>query len=136
MSKERIQYIDASIIKRLSAIIIDTIIVVIIAIFFQFGFELEYELFWEKLLNLEYTIDELRFLIVFWFIISYPLYYFLMSALTDGQTAGKMLFKLKVVLDDNSSTKRMFKLHFKRFFFLKSGTKVITEHDEAIEELL
>lgn len=136
MSKERIQYVDASIIQRLLAIIIDVIVVAIIAILLQFGTELEYEILWKKLLDLDFTVEEIRILVILWFVLSYPIYYVLASSFTDGQTVGKIILKLKVVLDDNSTTKKMFKLHLKRFFFLKGGTKVVTEHDEAVEGLL
>ena len=62
-----------------------------------------------------------------WFIVFFPLYHIICSTFTDGQTLGKILLGIRVVTDQNESTKRKFRLHFKRFFFLKAGTKVVKE---------
>jgi hypothetical protein len=57
-----------------------------------------------------------------------------MSSLTNGQSAGKLILGLRVVTDSNESTKKMFTLHFKRFFFLRAGTKVVKEIDPSVKE--
>ena len=133
LSKERIEYMDASFITRLIALLIDAVVGVGIAIFCQFGTELEYEILWSKIFPaLE---DLLPYTVYIWFIIFFPLYHILCSAFTEGQTIGKMLLGIRVVTDQNESTKRKFKLHFKRFFFLKAGTKVVKEIDPSVKGL-
>ena len=132
MSKERIEYKDAPMILRLVALVIDLIIGVGIALFMQWGTLLEYDLIWSKLFNLDAI---LPYLIVIWFIIFFPVYHILVSSLTDGQSIGKLILGIKVVTEDNKSTKKEFKLHLKRFFFLKEGTKVVKEYDPGVKGL-
>ncbi|MHA1215111.1 MAG: RDD family protein [Candidatus Hodarchaeales archaeon] len=132
MSKERLEYKEVSLAIRLIALVIDVVIGVFIAIFMQWGTLLEYDLIWSKIFDLE-TI--LPYLPILWFIIFFPMYHILCSSFTDGQTVGKMLLKIKVVTEDNNSTKKAFKLHFKRFFFIREGTKVVKEYDPGVKGL-
>lgn len=132
MSKERIEYTDASITYRFIALVIDIIIGIFIAILCQFGAELEWEIFWSKLFDMD-TLPQ--FFIVVWFIIGFPLYHIVCSNFTNGQTVGKMLLKIRVVTDDYNSTKRIFTLHLKRFFFMKQGTRVVKEKDPEVKGL-
>ena len=132
MSMKRIEYEDASIVLRLIALLIDGAIGVILAFLMNLGWELEYDLFWEKLFNLE---GEFRSLIVLWFILAFPVYHILMSSLTNGQSTGKLVLGLRVLTDSNESTKRKFGLHFKRFFFMRTGTKVVKETDPSVKGL-
>ena len=134
MSTERIQYNTAPLPSRIIAMIIDIVMVLIIALICYFGALLENELIWKDLFNdalhLDYTIW-----ILIWFILVYPLYFVLTSALTDGQTLGKLLIGIRVMTEDNESTKRAFKLHFKRFFLMKKGTRVVKETDPGVKGL-
>ena len=132
MSMKRIEYEDASIVLRLFALLIDIVIGVILAFVFELGWKMEYDIFWKKLFNLE---GEAMSLVVFWFVVAFPVYHILMSSLTNGQSAGKLILGIRVVTDSNESTKRMFILHFKRFFFLRSGTKVVKEIDPSVKGL-
>jgi uncharacterized RDD family membrane protein YckC len=133
MSQERIEYIEATFIVRLIALIIDLIVGVGIAIFSQWGAELEYEILWSKIFP--FLGDMLPYTVYIWFILFFPLYHIICSSLTNGQTLGKLLMGIRVVTDQNESTKRKFKLHFKRFFFLKGGTKVVKEIDPSVRGL-
>ena len=133
MSMKRIEFEDASIVLRLVALGIDIVIGVILAFLVDIGWTLEYDLFWSKLFNLE---GEAMSLVVLWFVISFPIYHILMSSLTNGQSAGKLILGIRVVTDSNESTKRMFTLHFKRFFFLRAGTKVVKEIDPSVKGLV
>ena len=132
MSMKRIEFEDASIVLRLVALGIDIVIGVILAFLVDIGWTLEYDLFWSKLFNLE---GEAMSLVVLWFVISFPIYHILMSSLTNGQSGGKLVLGIRVVTDSNESTKRMFTLHFKRFFFLRAGTKVVKEIDPSVKGL-
>ncbi len=132
MSMKRIEYEDASIVLRLIALGIDVVIGVILAFLMDFGWRLEYDIFWSKLLSLE---GEAMSLVILWFIVAFPVYHILMSSLTNGQTAGKLILGIRVVTDSNESTKRKFTLHLKRFFFLKEGTKVAKEIDPSVKGL-
>ena len=132
MSMKRIEYEDASIVLRLFALLIDIVIGVILAFVFELGWKMEYDIFWKKLFNLE---GEAMSLVVLWFVVAFPVYHILMSSLTNGQSAGKLILGIRVVTDSNESTKRMFILHFKRFFFLRSGTKVVKEIDPSVKGL-
>ncbi|OLS27895.1 MAG: hypothetical protein HeimC3_01890 [Candidatus Heimdallarchaeota archaeon LC_3] len=133
MSKDRIIYDDAQQVTRIIALIIDVVLVAVLAVISQFGFTLEYELFWKSFFG-EFDINSPLWYL-FWFIIELPLYYWLVSSFTDGQTLGKIFTGIRVVKDDNSSTKREFKLHLKRTFFLRSGTKVVKEKDPEVKGL-
>ena len=133
MSSERIEYIEATFIIRLIALIIDLIVGVGIAIFSQWGAELEYEILWSKIFP--FLGDMLSYTVYIWFILFFPLYHIICSSLTNGQTLGKLLMGIRVVTDQNESTKRKFKLHFRRFFFLKGGTKVVKEIDPSVKGL-
>ena len=133
MSSERIEYIEATFIVRLIALIIDLIVGVGIAIFSQWGAELEYEILWSKIFP--FLGDMLSYTVYIWFILFFPLYHIICSSLTNGQTLGKLLMGIRVVTDQNESTKRKFKLHFRRFFFLKGGTKVVKEIDPSVKGL-
>ncbi|MHA1974657.1 MAG: RDD family protein, partial [Candidatus Hodarchaeales archaeon] len=128
----RIEYKEVGLAIRLIALVIDVVIGAFIAIFMQWGTLLEYDLLWSKLFNLEAI---LPYLVYLWFIIFFPVYHILCSSFTDGQTVGKMLLKIKVVTIDNNSTKRAFKLHLKRFFFIREGTKVVREYDPGVKGL-
>ncbi|MHA2054527.1 MAG: RDD family protein [Candidatus Hodarchaeales archaeon] len=132
MSMKRIEYEDAPMVLRLIALIIDIIIGVIIAFLVDLGWVFEYDIFWSKILNLE---GEAASLVVLWFVISFPIYHILMSSLTNGQSGGKLLLGIRVVTETNESTKRMFMLHFKRFFFMRTGTKVVKEVDPTVKGL-
>ena len=132
MSMKRIEYEDASIVLRLIALINDIIIGVIIAFLMDFGWVWEYDIFWSKILNLE---GEAVSLVVLWFVIGFPIYHILMSSLTNGQSVGKLLLGIRVVTEANESTKRKFMLHFKRFFFIRTGTKVVKEIDPTVKGL-
>ena len=132
MSTERIEYMDASMGLRLVAIIIDIIIAIILAVLCQFGWSLEYDLIWKSLIDLSVSDP---FWPVLWFIVLLPVYYWLCSSVTDGQTVGKMILGIRVVLDDNSSTKRMWILHLKRTFFMRGGTKVVKQKDPEVKGL-
>jgi uncharacterized RDD family membrane protein YckC len=129
---KRIEYEDAPMVLRLIALIIDIIIGVIIAFLVDLGWVFEYDIFWSKILNLE---GEAASLVVLWFVISFPIYHILMSSLTNGQSGGKLLLGIRVVTETNESTKRMFMLHFKRFFFMRTGTKVVKEVDPTVKGL-
>ena len=133
MSKERIEYNLAPTSTRLVALIIDLIVGLVIDFFSYFGMELEYEILWSKL-NL-FTRDIIPYMLIVWFFIGTAIYYILMSSLTEGQTLGKMLTGIRVVQEDNSSTKRMFKLHTKRLLFMRNGTKVVKEKDPEVTGL-
>ena len=133
MSTERIEYNLAPPSLRVVAIVIDAILIVILAIISQFGFNLEYELLWKSIFGDLQINNPVWYLV--WFIIELPLYYWLVSSLTDGQTLGKIFTGLRVVKDDNSSTKREWKLHLKRTFFMRAGTKVVKEKDPEVKGL-
>ncbi len=133
MSMKRIEYEDATIVLRLIALLVDIVIGVILAFLMDFGWRLEYDIFWSKIFNLE---GEAMSLVVLWFIIALPIYHILISSLTNGQSAGKLILGIRVVTDSNESTKRMFIIHFKRFFFLKGGTKVVKEIDPSVKGLV
>jgi uncharacterized RDD family membrane protein YckC len=129
---KRIEYEDATIVLRLIALLIDIVIGVILAFLVDIGWTLEYDIFWAKLFSLE---GEAMSLVVLWFIIAFPVYHILMSSLMNGQSAGKLILGIRVVTDSNGSTKRMFNLHFKRFFFMRAGTKVVKEVDPSVKGL-
>jgi uncharacterized RDD family membrane protein YckC len=133
VSKERIEYNNAPPTLRIVAILIDIVLIALAAIVTHFGFQLEYELFWKSFFG-EFDINTPLWYL-FWFVVELPLYYWLVSSLTDGQTLGKLLIGIRVVKDDNSSTKREFKLHLKRTFFIRSGTKVVKEKDPEVKGL-
>jgi uncharacterized RDD family membrane protein YckC len=136
MSTERIEYNIAPSTLRLVAILIDIVLVLIIAIVAQFGFSLEYELFWRTLVG-EFDINS-PYWYVFWFIIGLPLYFWLVPSITDGQTVGKIFTGIRVMTlsnDDFTSTKRKWKLHLKRTFQMRSGTKVVKEKDPEVKGL-
>jgi len=136
MSKERISYKEVSIVLRFAALIIDIIVGIFLAILIQFGALLEWDILWTAILpNADELEPFLDYLIIVWFIIFFPIYHFLMSALTDGQTVGKMFFGMKVVTTENESTRRKFRLHLRRFFFMKAGTKVVKEVDPGVSGL-
>ncbi len=132
MSMTRIEYKDATLPVRLIAFVIDLIIGVGIAFAVEFGWLLEYDIFWKSLLSLE---GDPQSLVILWFVISFPLYHILCSSLTNGQSVGKLLLGIRVVTDSNESTKRKFRLHAKRFFFLRGGTKVVKEIDPSVKGL-
>lgn len=133
MSTERIEYNNASPTLRVGAIVIDLILVAILGVLSHFGFQLEYELFWKSFVG-EFDINTPLWSLLF-FIIELPIYYWLVSSLTDGQTLGKILTGLRVVKDDNSSTKREWMLHLKGAFFIRNGTKVVKEKDPEVKGL-
>ncbi|MHA2290030.1 MAG: RDD family protein [Promethearchaeota archaeon] len=133
MSTERIEYNDAPPTLRIVAILIDIVLVVILAVISQFGFSLEYELFWKTFVG-EFDINS-PYWYVFWFIIELPLYFWLVSSLTDGQTLGKGLLGIRVMTNDYTSTKRKWKLHLKRTFQIRGGTKVVKEKDPEVKGL-
>ena len=133
MSKERIEYQEVSIIMRIIAIVIDLIVGIGIALFGYFGMELEYELLWKNL-NL-FTKDIIPVITVIWGIAGFIAYYAVTSWYTDGQTLGKFILGIRVVANDYQSTKRMFKLHLKRLFFIRGGTKVVKEKDPEVKGL-
>lgn len=136
MSKERISYKEVSIIFRLVALVIDIVVGIILAFLLQFGALLEWDLLWTAILPNAAELEPfLDYLVIVWFIIFFPVYHFLISALTDGQTVGKMILGIKVVTVENESTKRQFKLHLRRFFFMKGGTKVVKEIDPGVAGL-
>ena len=132
MSMKRIEYKDVSLPVRLIALVIDLIIGVGLALMVEFGWYLEYDIFWKPLLNLE---GEPQSLVLLWFLLAFPIYQILCSSLTNGQSVGKMLLGIRVVTDTNESTKRKCKLHAKRFFFLRGGTKVVKEIDPSVKGL-
>ena len=133
MSKDRIEYKTASFVLRLVALIIDLLVGVIIAFIGYLGIVLEYELIWKNL----GLFDETAFLpiTIVWGIIGFGLYYVLASSFTDGQTVGKILIGIRVVTDNNESTKRGFRLHLKRLLFIRGGTKVVKEKDPEVKGL-
>jgi len=135
MSKDRIQYLELPFlsVQRLVAGLIDVIVGIIIALICDIGARLEYEIIWKNIFP--FLEDLLPILVFLWFIIFFPLYYCLSSSLTDGQTLGKMLLKIRVVTSDNKSTKKQFRLHLKRTFFMKAGTKVVKEFDPGVKGL-
>ncbi|MHA1989576.1 MAG: RDD family protein [Candidatus Hodarchaeales archaeon] len=133
MSTDRIEYNDAPFSLRIVAILIDIVLVLVLAVISQFGFSLEYELFWKTFVG-EFDINS-PFWYLFWFVIELPLYFWLVSSLTDGQTLGKMINGIRVVNDDNSSTKREWMLHLKRTFQMRGGTKVVKEKDPEVKGL-
>jgi uncharacterized RDD family membrane protein YckC len=132
MSIKRIEYKDASLPIRLVALVIDLIVAVGIAFFMDFGWFLEYDLFWKTFFNLE---GPAQSLVVIWFIVTFPLYHILSSSLTNGQSVGKLILGIRVVTESNETTKKKFKLHLKRFFFLRGGTKVVKEIDPSVKGL-
>ena len=132
MSVTRIEYKDVSLLIRLVALAIDLVVGVGLAIFMEFGWFLEYDIFWKSFFNLE---GEPQSLIILWFILAFPLYHILCSSLTNGQSTGKLILGIRVVTDTNESTKKKFKLHAKRFFFLRGGTKVVKEIDPSVKGL-
>lgn len=132
MSVTRIEYKDVSLLIRLVALAIDLVVGVGLAIFMEFGWFLEYDIFWKSFFNLE---GEPQSLIILWFILAFPLYHILCSSLTNGQSIGKLILGIRVVTDTNESTKKKFKLHAKRFFFLRGGTKVVKEIDPSVKGL-
>ena len=132
MSVTRIEYKDVSLLIRLVALAIDLVVGVGLAIFMEFGWFLEYDIFWKSFFNLE---GEPQSLIILWFILAFPLYHILCSSLTNGQSVGKLILGIRVVTDTNESTKKKFKLHAKRFFFLRGGTKVVKEIDPSVKGL-
>lgn len=133
MSKERIQYINASLIIRLIAMIIDIIVVAIIATGMYIGGLMDWELLVKKVMPWLQLDNPLW--IIIWFVIVYPIYFTLSSALTNGQTLGKLILGIRVMTNDNQSTKKEYKLHLKRFFFVRGGTKVVKEHDPGVKGL-
>lgn len=135
MSKERIEYIEATMVTRTAALVIDIAIGVVITVISHFGTLLEYEILWSNILPFDLEPFLLSYGVIFWFIILFPLYHILVSALLDGQTVGKLLFGIRVVTSENQSTKKAFKLHLRRFFFLKQGTKVVKEYDPGVSGL-
>ncbi|MHA2295422.1 MAG: RDD family protein [Candidatus Hodarchaeales archaeon] len=141
MSKERIVYQNAPVLTRLMALIVDIIVVLIIAVICFFGGTLDYELAIKPLFALLQLGDpswmqlENPLWTIVWFIIAYPFYYVLASGFTDGQTLGKFIMGIRVMTEDNSSTKRQFKFHLKRFFLLRGGTKVVKELDPGVKGL-
>ena len=132
MSITRIEYKNVSLPLRLIALVIDLVIGVGLAYLVEFGWFLEYDIFWKPFFNLEGSAQSL---IILWFIIAFPLYHILCSSLTNGQSIGKLILGIRVVTDSNESTKRKFKLHAKRFFFLRCGTKVVKEIDPTVKGL-
>lgn len=132
MSMTRIEYKDATLPVRLIALVIDLIIGVGIAFAVEFGWLLEYDIFWKSLLSLE---GDPQSLVILWFVISFPLYHILCSSLTNGQSVGKLILGIRVVTDTNESTKRNFMLHTRRFFFMRNGTKVVKEIDPSVKGL-
>ncbi|MHA1978862.1 MAG: RDD family protein [Candidatus Hodarchaeales archaeon] len=132
MSMTRIEYKNVSLPIRLIALVIDLIIGVGLAFGMEFGWFLEYDIFWKSFFNLE---GEPQSLIILWFVLAFPLYHIVCSSLTNGQSAGKLILGIRVVTDTNESTKRKFKLHAKRFFFLRGGTKVVKEIDPSVKGL-
>ena len=134
MSTERIEYHIAPLSLRIVAILIDIVLIIILAVVTQFGFQLEYDIFWNGVLGLELNLQEV-FWYVLWFIIEFPLYLWLVSSLTEGQTFGKMLTGIHVITDDNKSTKRKWMLHLKRTFQMRSGTKVVKQEDPGVKGL-
>ncbi|MHA1236536.1 MAG: RDD family protein [Candidatus Hodarchaeales archaeon] len=132
MSMTRIEYKDATLPVRLIALVIDLIIGVGIAFMMEFGWLLEYDIFWKPVFSLE---GEPQSLVILMFVIFFPIYHILFSSLTNGQSAGKLILGIRVVTDTNESTKRKFVLHAKRFFFLRGGTKVVKEIDPSVKGL-
>jgi len=132
MSMTRIEYKDATLPVRLIALVIDLIVGVGIAFMMEFGWLLEYDIFWKPLFSLEGVAQSL---VILMFVLFFPLYHILFSSLTNGQSIGKLILGIRVVTSTNESTKRMFKLHTKRFFFLRGGTKVVKEIDPSVKGL-
>ncbi len=135
MSKERIEYIEASISIRILALLIDAAIGFGIAIISHFGAILEYDILWSKIDPFDLKPFLLDYGLIFWFVILFPVYHILISALLNGQSIGKLLLGLRVVTTENESTKRAFMLHLRRFFFLKRGSKVVKEYDPGVSGL-
>ena len=133
MSKDRIEYSEVSPILRLVAFFIDLLVGIGIAIFGYFGISLEYEILWKNI----GLFDETMFLpiTIIWGVVGFIAYYVLASGFTNGQTLGKLILGIRVVTGSNESTKKAFKLHLKRLFFLKAGTKVVKEKDPTVKGL-
>ncbi|MFW9995761.1 MAG: RDD family protein [Candidatus Odinarchaeota archaeon] len=134
MSKERIIYQNAPLLLRVSALIVDTIVVLIIAVICYFGSLIDNEMV-VKPLGFGWLQFENPLWTIVWFIICYPIYYIFASGITDGQTLGKFLTGIRVLKEDNSSTKKAWKLHLKRFFLIRGGTKVVKETDPGVKGL-
>ena len=132
MSKERVEYTEITLPIRLIALFIDLLVALGLAFMAEFGWILEYDLFWSNIFNLQ---GEPAWLVPLWFILCFPLYHVLCSSLLDGQTMGKLLLGIRVVTDQNESTNRKFKLHLKRFFLMRAGTKVVKEIDPSVKGL-
>ena len=136
MSNERIKFVDAPMITRLISLFIDLVVGVIIGIFCQFGMELEWDILWSKILPASMDFEGLiPYFGIASFIVLFPVYFILTSNFTNGQTIGKKIMNIRVVTEDQQSTKRNFKLHLRRFFFMKAGTKVIKEEDPGVKGL-
>ncbi|MFW9853421.1 MAG: RDD family protein [Candidatus Thorarchaeota archaeon] len=135
MSKERIELIEASMTNRIFALVIDAVIGIVIAIISHYGAIWEYDILWSKILPFDLKPFLLDYGIILWFVIFFPIYHILVSGILDGQSIGKLVLGLRVVTTENKSTKRAFLLHFRRFFLLKQGTKVVKEYDPGITGL-
>ncbi|MHA2033367.1 MAG: hypothetical protein ACW99Q_28685, partial [Candidatus Kariarchaeaceae archaeon] len=77
----RIEYKNASLPIRLIALVVDLIIGVGLAFGMEFGWFLEYDIFWKPVFSLE---GEPQSLIILWFVLIFPLYHILCSSLTNG----------------------------------------------------
>jgi len=135
MSEERLKYETSPIGPRLIALVIDLVLVVILAVIFTFLGTIDWY-FIELIFNfgVEY-IEIAPIVFIFMIIISLLVYFIVVPSLTDGQTVGKIVMRLHVVYNDNSSTKKKFSTHTKRLFFIRQGTKVVKVLDERPEGL-
>ena len=135
MSTERINYEVSPIGPRLIALVIDIVVVMILAVIFTFLGQIDWW-FLQQLFSLDVEyIEVVPSVLILMVIVSLLVYFIIVPSLTDGQTIGKLIMGLHVVYDDNSSTKRKFKTHTKRLFFMRGGTKVVKVVDVRPEGL-
>ncbi len=135
MSTERINYEISPSGPRVIALVIDFVGVVILAVIFTFLAQIDWWFLQQMIsLDVEY-IEVVPIVFVSMVFVSLLVYFILVPSFTNGQTIGKLLMGLHVVYDDNSSTKRKFKTHTKRLFFMRGGTKVVKIIDVRPEGL-
>ncbi len=135
MSTERINYEISPSGPRVIALVIDFVVVVILAVIFTFLAQIDWWFLQQMIsLDVEY-IEVVPIVFVSMVFVSLLVYFILVPSFTNGQTIGKLLMGLHVVYDDNSSTKRKFKTHTKRLFFMRGGTKVVKIIDVRPEGL-
>ena len=130
MSTERINYEISPIGPRLIALVIDLVVVLILAVIFTFLGQIDWFVLQQIFsIDVEY-IEVVTIVFIFMVLFSLLVYFIVIPSLTDGQTIGKIIMGLHVVNEDNSSTKRKFRTHTKRLFFIRKGTKVVKIVDE------